>query len=233
MWDYNKWLQFIGAFTTIVALLFVFSILGFIGYCLADKDLDGFKSAEESILKSMSQIMATQDTVKYPQLNQLYNLTTKLDNDYVTTIEQNYPRLAGLTLIGLLAAIIAAFLNLLAINRGWQNTNTTLKICLVTTLFIFIITHYSLSVFELQEKCEAASVSYDVCKKARKDICQFVQTNGKDFYADSSNISKESFMADIYYRLHLAAEVRIIPNSKNVPNPLAVQKLLNSQMERQ
>jgi hypothetical protein len=212
--------------TTALVVFALFSLIGYAGSCRANKSLEKYEATEKRVLAAMEPLIEEADSIHRSSLQNLYRVANELDNEYYVSLKLNYPLLTALTLIGLIAAIVAAFLNLIAINSGWANITLVLKTGLVTTIFIFIMANYSISVFGLQEKVDRANLSYSSYKKVRKNICQFAQTNGKDFYEDGSTISISEFMGLVYDRLRLIPEINMNHNSRSIPNPVDIQEMI-------
>jgi len=218
---------------TLVAVLLVFSVIGFAGSYKATQSLERYEKTERETIKTMKPLIDAADSTYRSSLQHLFQMSNNLDDDYYVAIKLNYPLLTSLTLIGLISAIVAAFLNLIAINRGWSNISLMLRTGLVTTIFTFIMANYCISVFGLQEKVDIANQGYGYYKKIRKNICQYAQTGGKDFYTTGDSLPVTEFMGIVYDRLRTMPEVNLSHDSNNLPHPIDVQDLIRKNGPRE
>lgn len=216
--------------TAMTVLLFFF-IIGLWGRVKSVNYLDQYAHLDSlSYAQTHLVIQAAHDSLARAELSGLLDRVIIHGDEQYLVFWHNYPLLTSLTLISLVAAVVAAFLNLIAINKGWENVSNVMRTSLITTIFVFAITSYTINIFDFQKKVDMANRNFTALKKIRKDICQYAQTGGVDFFPDGRDLKGTQFFAHVHNNLYAVGEVRHGYDASGIPSPMEVGRMLNQHL---
>ena len=130
----------------------------------------------------------TRDTVLTDKMRQTLNYFDrefqKEQSRYISALRHNYPKQYILVWVILITTVIAAFLNLVAINKGWANIGKSLRVSLLFTVGVFMLFNLAEPVMQYDARSSSAYEGYHQINSLLRDIHYYGQSDGHLFLND-------------------------------------------------
>lgn len=149
-----------------------------------------------------------------------------LRDRYANSLKHNYPWQLTLMLLGLVTTIIAVFLNVLAVSKGWANIGTAMRGALMITLLCFVTVNYLLPIMKYGEHTESAYKGYSGSERLLRDFNEYVNTRGSAFL-NKAPTQLDAFMGYMYGRIADLPDMTLQKAIELVPSHLEVAKMFD------
>lgn len=119
---------------------------------------------------------------------------------YKRALQYNYPKQYIMVWVILTSTVIAAFLNLIAINKGWANIGKPFRVALMFTVGIFMLFNLAGPVMQYDTQARSAYQGYNQASSLLRDVHYYGQSDGHLFLNDGVTAWPE-FLSYMYGKI--------------------------------